>query len=250
MADQMPTVLGAQPGLTLDLTSPDLIVFLQPTRIIRRKRIHKNLVLISNLLSRSRLKKAFLDNPNRKLLLHITGPVPKEHQKDLEQIISAYSKTNKRLPDSLTDRVFLSFSVGQHDHSSFDSLELSPLTIEEIYRIADLVVFPSETEGRGLPIIEACASGKPIICSRYRPEKVFSDVVGERLPNQQRIVYFQFPERRYKKKFLSEVAGFLLDPREQENTIDHNREAVRIRYSQESFSRKIVDLVLQVVKEL
>ena len=65
--------------------------------------------------------------------------------------------------------------------ASFADKQFEPLTIETIYRMADAVVFPSETEGRGLPIIEAAATGIPIICSHYLPREVFSDVVGEKL---------------------------------------------------------------------
>ena len=60
--------------------------------------------------------------------------------------------------------------------------------------MADAVVFPSETEGRGLPIIEASASGVPIICSQYHPREVFGDVIGEKLPKELQIHYTLFPE--------------------------------------------------------
>ncbi len=83
----------------------------------------------------------------------------------------------------------------------FQKNSFEPLTIEAIYRMADAVVFPSETEGRGLPIIEASASGIPIICSQYRPREVFSDVIGEKLPKELRIQYTLFPEGRFHRLF-------------------------------------------------
>ncbi len=84
-----------------------------------------------------------------------------------------------------------------------------PLTIETIYRMADAVVFPSQTEGRGLPIIEAGASGTPIICSQYRPKEVFRDVIGEKLPEELRIRYTRFLGGKFHPAFLSEVADLL-----------------------------------------
>ena len=63
--------------------------------------------------------------------------------------------------------------------------------------MADAVVFPSETEGRGLPIIEASASGIPVICSQYRPREVFNDVIGESLPEEFRIRYTLFPGGKF-----------------------------------------------------
>jgi glycosyltransferase involved in cell wall biosynthesis len=112
------------------------------------------------------------------------------------------------------------------------------LTIEDIYRIADVVVFPSETEGRGLPIIEASACGIPIICSRYKPKEVFNDVVGKKLPDDLRIRCTLFPKRKFRKRFLSEVADLLLKPAIRQQIGNKNREAVRARYSQATLRRK------------
>jgi glycosyltransferase involved in cell wall biosynthesis len=41
--------------------------------------------------------------------------------------------------------------------------------IPEIYRGAEIFVFPSLHEGFGLPILEAMASGVPVVCSRIEP---------------------------------------------------------------------------------
>ena len=60
--------------------------------------------------------------------------------------------------------------------------------------MANLVLLPSETEGRGLPIVEANAAGIPIVCSRYAPAEVFDDVVGAHLPADRRLAYLTFPE--------------------------------------------------------
>ncbi len=146
----------------------------------------------------------------------------------------------------LADRIFLAFSVGQESHASFSKKQFEPLTIENIYRMADVVVFPSETEGRGLPIIEASASGIPIICSQYRPREVFSDVIGEKLPEELQIHYTLFPEGKFTQAFLSDVADLLIHPDAKQKLIIQNREAVRIRYSHESFKNKFERLLNQL----
>ncbi|MBC8165899.1 MAG: glycosyltransferase [Bryobacteraceae bacterium] len=46
---------------------------------------------------------------------------------------------------------------------------LSRETLAAVYRISDLVLVPSETEGFGLPVIEALACGRPVVASRIAP---------------------------------------------------------------------------------
>jgi glycosyltransferase involved in cell wall biosynthesis len=199
--------------------------------------------LIGALFQESELRDEFERNPNRQLVLHITGPVPKEHQEDLERVLFAYKRESSALPEMLADRVFMAFSVGHETHASFSDNQFQPLTIEAIYRMADAVVFPSETEGRGLPIIEASASGIPIICSQYRPREVFGDVIGERLPEELQIRYYRFPEVTFHKAFLSDVADLLIHPGARQNIIAHNREAVRARFSHATFKDKFERLL-------
>lgn len=118
--------------------------------------------------------------------------------------------------------------------------------------MATAVVFPSETEGRGLPIIESSACGVPIICSRYNPDEVFADVVGEHLPMKQQIQYIQFPEGEFSDPFLEEVANLLLKPEDNRSRIEHNKTAVRSRYSfdvlEETF-RDLLDKLRTIQKE-
>lgn len=245
MKNQEPIFLGARQGLSVDPRSDDLLIMLQPTRIVARKRIERNLDLIDALFRKSVLREEFQNNLNRQLVLHITGPTPQEHQEDLEKILCAYKEIISALPEMLANRIFLAFSVGHESHASFPKNKFQPLTIETIYRMADVVVFPSETEGRGLPIIEASASGIPIICSHYHPKDVFSDVIGEKLPKELRIKYTLFPEGRFHQKFLSDVANLLIHPGDDQNQITHNKEAVRARYSQTAFTRKFRCLLNQ-----
>jgi glycosyltransferase involved in cell wall biosynthesis len=243
MNDQQPLIVGARPGLSVDPKSEDLIILLQPTRIVRRKRIERNLALIDALLQRSALRDDFENNSNRQLILHITGPTPIEHQADLEKVLSAYRKAMRGFPEGLADRIFIAFSVGHEWHPCFTDRQFQPLSIETIYRIADVVVFPSEAEGRGLPIIESSASGIPILCSRYRHREVFSEVVGESLPEAKQIRYTLFPEGHFSKDFLSKVATLFIHPGDHQERITHNREAVRARYSQASFMVNIQQLL-------
>ncbi len=231
MKNQQPIILGAHAGLSVNPRSDDLIILLQPTRIISRKRIERNFELIRQLFQKSALQEEFRENLNCQLILHISGPTPIEHQEALQNILFAYQETINGLPELLANRIFLAFSAGHETHTSFSKNKFQPLTIEAIYRMADVVVFPSEAEGRGLPIIEASASGLPIICSHYRHKDVFSDVIGEKLDEELRIKYIVFPEGEFSQTVLSDIANLLIHPGTKQNNIIHNREAVRARYS-------------------
>ena len=233
MRNQQPLVCSASEGLSLDLVSDQIHYFLQPTRIIDRKRIEKDWELIGALLQHPPFREDFLANPERQILLHITGPAPIEHQADLESVLSAYQAVLAQEAAPIANRIFLAFSIGTEYHPSFEELNYQKLTIEDIYRLATVVVFPSQTEGRGLPIIESSAAGIPIICSRYQPEEIFAGVVGEDLPQELQIRYLPFPENDYSGPVIDEISRYLLDPTNRKDEIQHNREATRNRYSKQ-----------------
>jgi glycosyltransferase involved in cell wall biosynthesis len=238
MMNQKPLVCAPEDGLTLDLTSDKIIYCLQPTRIIARKRIEKDIQLFSALMNFPQFKDEFI-NSDRQLVLHITGPVPVEHEEDTRRVLLEYKKLVDSLPEKVADRIFLAFTVGTEYHPSFDSAGLTRLHIEDIYRLADIILFPSETEGRGLPIIESSACGIPIVCSRYYPVDVFEEVTGEHLPEELRIKYILFPEGEFPEDMLDIVSKILLKKNtpEIQELIEHNKKAVYERYGTGSLVR-------------
>jgi glycosyltransferase involved in cell wall biosynthesis len=121
--------------------------------------------------------------------------------------------------------------VGHEDHPTLAENHLDRLYIQDIFKLADAVVFPSESEGRGLPIVESSAAGVPIVCSRYQPEAVFAGVVGEHLDEKLRIHYTLFPEGAFSDATLQEVTDILFFPERMAGRIAHNRAAVAERYS-------------------
>ena len=249
MQDQRPCVLGIEDGLQVDPTSTQLLYLLQPTRVIARKRIEKDVHLIHALLEHAPFKTAFEENDALQLVLHITGPTPIEHQADLETVLHAYRDMLESLPRTTAERVMIAFSVGNEYHPSFKQKGFEPLSIESIYRMASAVVFPSQTEGRGLPIVEASASRVPLICSRYEPGEVFAGVVGEGLPDEQQIQYTLFPEGDFSKAFLDEVSQLLLKPENAQEQLDHNFQAVRLRYRTQAMSQAFEDLLRSLWKK-
>ena len=249
MHDEKPIACGNLEGLTLDLAADGTFYFLQPTRVILRKHIDRDEKLLSALLDHKPFADEFFADSSRQIVLHVTGPTPIEHQDDLENVLEAYIDLCSKLPQEAADRIFLIFSVGNENHPCFEKLNLQPLCIEEIYQLANLVLFPSETEGRGLPIIESSAGGIPIVCRRYYPEEVFDEVVGRDLPEDEQIWYLRFPTGKFKKSFLDKVTELLLHPEYFEDWREHNREAVRNRYSTKMIVRKFKDFFKVLRKE-
>ncbi len=230
MNNQKPFVCAREEGLSLDLTSENIFYFLQPTRIIKRKRIWRDLELISALLHHRPFLEKFESNKKQQIVFHITGPVPIEHQVDLETVLKTFIQVTSEESDLISNRLFLAFSVGIEEHPCFKDREFEQLGIEDIYKLASIVLFPSETEGRGLPILESSAAGIPIICSHYKPEEIFNDVVGKGLSEEQQLLYTRFPEGDFSVSFLDEVSDLLFFPENNIDRIEHNKNATRLRY--------------------
>jgi len=119
MTHQKPLVCSNRNGQSLDLTSDQIIYFLQPTRIMDRKRIEKDFHLIGALLKYPPFLNEFEKNKEQQIILHITGPVPIEHRVDLENILRAHIDVVSQVPENIADRLFLAFSVGIDEHRSF-----------------------------------------------------------------------------------------------------------------------------------
>ena len=235
MVDQKPIVCAAHDDLPLDITSEHALYLLQPTRVVPRKRIWRDWELIGALLRHPPFRDVFEERRELTLTLHVTGPVPIEHRDAIEQVLDAYRAVLAEVPSSVARRLFQAFSVGSHRGVGYPDVE--DLTIVDIYQLADLVVFPSSTEGRGLPIPESAAAGVPLVCSEYEPLSVFEEVVGMDLEPGQTIKYDIFPtSRRFPDELLDSVTAALLDPGSLQQRIDHNREAVRHRYSRQALA--------------
>ncbi|MFV9673122.1 MAG: glycosyltransferase, partial [Acidimicrobiia bacterium] len=237
MSDQHPIVCGLQGGTELDLASPNTIVLLQPTRVVERKRIPRDWELIGALLRHPPFREEFERRTDMALVLLVTGPVPIEHRRDAEDVLNAFAELLDSVPESIGRRVFQAFSVGHQHHASLSE----GLEIFDIYHIADMVVFPSETEGRGLPIPESAAAGVPIVCSPYDPIEVFDEVVGTNRPEAERLRYLEFPESTFDDELLNEMTAMLLDSASSSERARHNRSVVQARFSLEDLQRSFVE---------
>ena len=230
MAEQHPIVCGEEHGLSFDLADPHALWFLQPTRIVPRKRIPCDWDLIQALFEYSPFRSMFQENPELTLTLHVTGPVPAEHESDLRDVLDGFKRVLGRLPHYIGRRVYLALSAGKLAHSTFQGRGLDHLSIADLYHLADLVMLPSATEGRGLPILEAAATGLPLVCSRYHPREVFESVIGKHLKKRLRIRYMRFPRKRIGTDLLQEITDLVFLPAASAALSLHNRRAVAARF--------------------
>jgi glycosyltransferase involved in cell wall biosynthesis len=227
MRDQRPVVCGLREGTELDLATTETIVLLQPTRVVPRKRIPRDWELIGALLRHPSFRDEIERRPNMALVLLVTGPVPIEHRADAEEVLHALVDVLDSVPESIGARLFHAFSVGHQRHPSLSE----HVEVFDIYHSADMILFPSETEGRGLPIPESAAAGIPIVCSRYDPVSVFDELVGAHLPGSERLRYLEFPESDFDDDLLEEITAMLLDPASFADLTQHNRNVVQARFS-------------------
>ncbi|NOZ34239.1 MAG: glycosyltransferase family 4 protein [Chlorobi bacterium] len=96
--------------------------------------------------------------------------------KNIEQLIPALSGINCKLTiiGKLSENQIQLLKKYKIDYENFFNLPF--LVLLNLYKKADLVTFISTYEGFGVPILEAQASGRPVITSNISPMK---DVAGE-----------------------------------------------------------------------
>ena len=117
------------------------IILVHPTRIVRRKNIELGLQ-ITGALRDDKINVAYL----------VTG-APDPHNSDHR----AYSEELSRLIADLD----------LHDHTFFVGQRgpLADTDIRSLYALSDALLFPSISEGFGLPVIEATLHDLPVFCS-------------------------------------------------------------------------------------
>ncbi len=221
---------GAKEGIEAHFRHSNILL-VQPTRIIKRKRIELDYLFIEKLLNDTKFAKFFNTHTQLTITLLITGPIANGHDNYFNSIIKCFKDFLERLPDEFRNRVFLAPAFGLENKQVLNDMGLESLTIEELYSVASMVTLPSKTEGRGLPIIESSAVEVPIMCHRYEPEHVYSEVIGEKLDEEKRLRVLEFKGTDYSDEMISLAAELFMDPEVLAEFVDHNRSVLKKRYS-------------------
>ncbi|MDY6799866.1 MAG: phosphodiester glycosidase family protein [Bacteroidota bacterium] len=245
-----PILIGARRTKPLPKFLNENIIFLQPTRIIARKRIEIGFNLVKKLFDEDEFYNRFKETDNLKLTLLITGPIAVGHFDYFRQLLKRFEQLLSSLEPKIRNKLFLAFLFSELDKKTFKEKFDEPVGIPELYNIASLVLLPSKTEGRGLPIIEATACGTPIFCSRYYPENVYSEVIGEHLPHQDRLKVIEFDGKNITKKHTKKIMESVFFPHKFTHVIAHNQQVVDKRYSLKSLKLNFDDICQKIYYQL
>lgn len=247
--DLKPFIAGVRAGAKFTINS-NSIILLQPTRIITRKRIEVTFTLLHNLFKDKEFYEFFDSNDDLNILLIVSGPIATGHFGYFKEILQRYEKLLRDVDAPYRYKIFLGFLFGEFDEPAFRERFKRPIEIGDLFSIAQLIVLPSETEGRGLPIVDAAACGVPIFCRRYQPEEVYSDVIGEHLHNELRLKNIEFKDPQLNRDIVESVKQHLFSPISFERTREHNRYVIEKRYSfkvlMEEFQNIIYKLFLLI----
>ncbi len=242
-----PLLLGLEDNIDHTLLTGNLL-FVQPTRILARKRIEYDFDFIQSLLSHSTFKNIFDKNLALTITLYVSGPLAfpfKAHCDYFNQLTRAFEALLNSIDPCYQKRVFLAFNFGTEKNARFAEQSFELLKIHEIYAVANLVMLPSKQEGRGLPLLEACAVEVPILTSRYKPKAVFKEVIGKHLSKGKRLKVFEYPkDKQFSEKMLAKITSLLFDPYGKRST--HNCEVIKQRYSVEVLARTIKDFLYHI----
>ncbi len=240
--DPVPVLIGARTRVVDDFISEN-IIFLQPTRIISRKRIEAGFRLLAKMMEDPDFRERLTSTPGLKFTILVTGPVAEGHHDYLSHLILRFDDLLSAASESYRDRLFLAFLFSELDKESFKDHFEEPVGIPELYSISSLVLLPSKTEGRGLPIIEAAASGIPVFCRRYFPKNVYSRVIGKHLDEHDRFRVIEFNGRTIGKKHVRKILERVFFPHQFADEIKHNRRVVIRRYSLEALNNNILEIM-------
>lgn len=120
---------------------------LVPVRITRRKRLELALDAAARLRAQ---------HPGLRMV--VSGPLGPHSADNLEYAAELRQQRARLGLDGVVSFLYeLSGSAGEHP--------VDDRSIAELYRMADLVLLPSESEGFGLPVLEAALSRAPLVCA-------------------------------------------------------------------------------------
>ncbi|MCD6498326.1 MAG: phosphodiester glycosidase family protein [Deltaproteobacteria bacterium] len=216
-----PVILGSEAGGSISFSNDDVIL-LQPTQVAARRRIDRDMQLIEGLVAHESFR---WPTPGSTLTLLVTGSVQAGHENEAQDICNAFADLLNRLPKDVRPRVRLAMGFGE---LSYDDPESDTLTMSEISGAADLVLVPSDHEGRCLPIVEAAAAGIPSVVNQFEPRSILDQFTGKDLAPDRGLLLLSFPKTTDEWSTVVELAA---SGPERTKLVEHNMAVARNRFS-------------------
>lgn len=186
----------------------DELLILQPTRIVARKGIEHSVELVRRLPGlRAKL-----------VITHAAGDEGESYYNFLH-LFSDLIKVNV---------VFAEQWLADH-RGTAENGELQ-FTLDDVYRVADLVTYPSDYEGFGNAFLEAIYYRRPILCKRYPIFRKDIEPCGFQL-----IAFDEFLTR----ETVEEVVSLLRDERAGAEMTEHNYNVARRNFSYEVLEEEL-----------
>jgi len=155
----------------------------------------------------------------------------------------------EKISPEFRSKIYLGFLFSAFDTAEYKAAYKNPINITDLYKAASLILLPSESEGRGLPLIEAAAAGKPVFCRRYEPEQVYSEVIGEHLDESQRLRVLEF-KKDIPDTLVRNTVQHLFYPQDSSEDVEHNERVIKSRYNLESLKRSLETILNKLYIQL
>ena len=191
----------------------DQLLILQPTRVVRRKRIELAMELVNRMGKKAKF-----------VISHASG----DEGYDYECRLKEYACTLG------VDAVFVSDIINEKRGYTESGQKI--YTLNDIYPHADLVTYPSDFEGFGNAFLEAIYFRKPIVVNTY---SIYSMDIK---PKGFSVIEI---DGYITDKSIRQVNKILEDEKLRKKTVDHNYEIARTCYSYSVLHNKLKALILE-----
>jgi glycosyltransferase involved in cell wall biosynthesis len=189
----------------------DVLLILQPTRVVKRKGIEHAIELVHRLGMKAKL-----------IISHASG----DEGYDYERRVREYSKLMK------VDTYFVSSIINEERGLTKSGRKI--YTLEDIYPHADLVTYPSTFEGFGNAFLEAIYYCRPIVVNTYSIYTMDIKPKGFSVIEMDGYVSNETVHRARK---------VLTDPELRSKMVKHNYETAQKYYSYSVLHNKLKNLI-------
>lgn len=226
----------------------DDLIFLQATRIVRRKNIEVAVDLIKKISEKKNLRKLsgkilyngkLFDANKNKIILLLPGYAEKRDTEYMQLIKNYGRKMRIKI-------VFIGKEVGsRNDRENGDK----KVCLEDIYPFADIITYPSHYEGFGNQFLEAIFAKKPIVVFEYpvfvrdiKPKGFDVISLGQKITRSKSTGLVKISPKK-QEKAVGEIIEILKSKKKYKGTVEKNYILGKKHFSFESTRKTLKKLL-------